>query len=159
MPRTEQAQLSGLLRQHLVVIIELLRCQTCTAGCNCQTNRTECLGEFGCGIVSGGSFEERTYSFFVAVQECLVARVVLDVHRVSRDQSIARIEAVADAPALVFDVDEAAQGRGVFDIADEEHLGVDGAGLAFDVLGLFFPGFDLALGNVAGSDQNLNYVI
>ena len=75
------------------------------------------------------------------------------------DQGIARIEAVADAPALVFDVDEAAQGRGILDVADEEHLGVDGAGLAFDVPGLFFPGFDLVFGNVAGSDEDLNYVI
>ncbi len=37
-------------------------------------------------------------------------------------------------PALVLDINEAGEGRGVFDVAAKEHLGVDGADLAREIL-------------------------
>ena len=63
-PCAKQAELSCFLSQHLVVVIELLCSEAGTAGGDCKADRTECLGEFGCCIVSGGSFEDLSDCIF-----------------------------------------------------------------------------------------------
>ena len=145
-PRTKQTQLSCFLSQHFVVVVELLCSESGTAGSDCKADCTECLGEFGCGIVSGSScFEDLSDCIFVVCHERLVAGVVLDVDSHCSDDRISRICTVKDAPAFVNDVDEAGEERGVFDVTYKEHLGVDRPRLALGVPGLFLPCFDNGL--------------
>ena len=147
-PRTKQTQLSCFLCQHFVVVVALLGSEAGAAGGDCEADCSECLGEFGCGIVSGGScFEDLSDCIFVVCHECLIAGIVLDVDSLCSDDRISRICAVEDAPAFVNDVDKAGEGRRIFDVAYKEHFRVDGTCLALGILGLFFPSFDNGLTN------------